>query len=388
MLAGTWDESPQNNGIAHFLEHMLFKGTHSRSSLELADSLESLGGHLNAFTSKEQTCFYAHFLDEHLDIAVEVLADMILNSKMSDQDIQLEKEVILEEITELNDSPGDLVHEFFIESLFSPHPLSYPILGNKDSVERITRNNLFDFLQGNYTGNRTVIAAVGNVDHLRIVELAARNFDGIPLSSDRMEYSMEKEMPSQKVVENNFQQAHLCMGRRAYSYTDERRHALLLLYTILGAGMSSRLFQNIREKHGLAYSIYSFVDFFKDSGIFGIYLGTDRDKLDLAIGLVNQELKALSTKPVPEDELNKRKNQMKGNLLLGMESTSNRMDRLAKMEIYYGSFRPIEDTIHLIQGVNQDQLLAISADLFQEGELYSTILRPSENLVNIAANAG
>jgi predicted Zn-dependent peptidase len=388
VLAATCDESPRNNGIAHFLEHMVFKGTHSRSSLELADSLESLGGHLNAFTGKEHTCFYAQVLSEHIDVAIEVLADMILNSRMSDGDIETEKDVVLEEITELNDNPGDLVHEYFVQSLYKPHPLSYSILGNKDSVRQISRDDLLEFLQRNYAGNRVVIAAAGNVEHERVVELTARYFAAIPASSTRLEFSLSGEVPTHDVFENNFQQAHLCLGRRAFSYSDQRRHALLLLNTILGAGMSSRLFQNIREKHGLAYSIYSFVDFFMDTGMFGIYLGTDREKLDLAIELVKKELNNLSQKPVPEDELLKRKNQMKGNLLLGMESTSNRMDRLARMETYYEEFKPIEATIRSIESVNQEQILEIAAGLFREAELYSTILRPADHIANLHMKAG
>ena len=345
ILAGTSDEVIEENGIAHFLEHMVFKGTHAKSTLELADALESLGGHLNAFTSKEHTCYYAHVLDEHVGTAVDVLADMILNSKMTEKDIEMEKDVVLEEISEQEDSPGDLVHEYFSQSLFPDHPLGYSILGSKETVSGIRRSSLLDFLHNNYTANRIVISTVGNLEHNQIVDLVKEHFAALPGHSKRLDVALGSDTPNKLVFENKFQQAHLCIGRRAFNYSDPRRYPLLLLNTILGAGMSSRLFQNIREKHGLAYSIYSFVDFLQHSGVFGIYLGTDHERLDFAHDLVLKELDILKTESVPTEELERRKNQLKGNLLLGLESTSSRMDRLARMEIYRGNVIPIVETI-------------------------------------------
>lgn len=388
VLAGTMDERPQNNGIAHFLEHMVFKGTDSRSSQELADSLESLGGSLNAYTSKEHTCYYAHILDEHVNIAIEVLADMMLHSRLSEKDIAIEKDIVLEEITELEDDPGELVHEYFVQALFQPHPLSYSILGSRETVKQITREDLIDFLNLNYGGNRIIISAVGNVDHPQVEELVEKYFVHIKKPSERNGVTLTTEVPSRTIFENNFQQAHVCLGKRIFNYTDERRYALMVLNTILGTGMSSRLFQNIREKHGLAYSIYSFVDFFQDAGVFGIYLGTDKDKIDLSLEVVNKELETLVKKPIPNDELLKRKNQIKGNLLLGMESTSNRMDRLAKMEIYHGKFIPLEKTIVEIESVNQKQLSELASEIFQENKLFCTIFKPTGNIPNLSIKTG
>lgn len=388
VLAGTRDENLQNNGIAHFLEHMVFKGTKTRTSLELADSLESLGGQINAYTSKEHTCYYAHLLDEDLDIAIEILADMMLNSKLSTGDIQIEKDIVLEEITELEDDPGELVHEFFLQSLFQPHPMSYSILGSKETVKEIIQEDLIDFHISNYTANRIIISAAGNVDHDQVLNLVNKYFCNIPKLSNRKNTALSAENPSQSIYENKFQQAHICLGKRIFNYADERRYALMVLNTILGAGMSSRLFQNIREKHGLAYSIYSFVDFFQEAGIFGVYLGTDKEKIDLTLDLVKKELQKLIDEPIPKDELFKRKNQLKGNLILGMESTSNRMDRLAKMEIYHGKFIPLEETIKAIETVDQDQLIELAFELFQESKLFYTIFKPTGSHPSLTMKAG
>lgn len=388
VLAGTADETPANNGIAHFLEHMVFKGTKSRDTLALADSLESLGGSLNAYTSKEYTCYYAHVLDEHLEVAVDVLADMILNSKFSKKDILMEKDVVQEEIAELDENPGDLVHEYFIQSLYRPHPLSYSILGTKSSLSNITRQDLIDFLDHNYTANRMIIAAVGNLGHTQLVDLVCRYFDSVRGYSERNTSALENEKPEKTILKSGFHQAHLCMGRRAFNYTDPRRYDLIVLNTILGAGMSSRLFQNVREQHGLAYSIYSFIDFLKDSGLFGIYLGTDHERLDFAIDLVLKEFSRLQNHPVPDDELQKRKNQLKGNLLLGLEGTSSRMDRLAKMEIYRGRVIPIDETIRAIESVTEKRILELAYDLLDEKHLYSTILKPLEPSRGITKKAG
>ncbi len=377
ILSGTIDETRENNGVAHFLEHMVFKGTESRSAFEIADSLEALGGHLNAFTGKEITCYYAHILDENIDLAVDILTDLIMNPGLSEEDISKEKQVVLEEINELKDSPDELVQEYFIQSLYEPHPISFSTLGTKISVNSLTRKNILDFLKLNYTADRIVVAAAGNLKHEKIVELSRKFLQKLPVSSKRNSSSLPEENQITKRISNNFQQAHICMGRRSFSYSDQRRYPMLLLNTILGFGMSSKLFQNIREKHGLAYSIYSFADFLKNTGVFGIYLGTDKDKIDKAIELVEFELDAFKCNPVGEEELIKKKNQLKGNLLLGLESTSNRMNRLAKTEINYNRFFSINSIITAIDSVTIDQIYDISCWLFEEGKLSKFILEPA-----------
>lgn len=377
ILAGTVDESRDNNGVAHFLEHMVFKGTESRSSFEIADSLEALGGHLNAFTSKEITCYYAHVLDENIDLAVDILTDLIMHPRLADEDISKEKQVVVEEINELKDSPEELVQEYFIQSLYEPHPISFSTLGTKESVNSLTRRKILDFLKSNYTADRIVVAAAGNLEHEKIVELSRKYLQELPVSSNRNSNSLPKEKQITKRVSNNFLQAHICMGRRSFSYSDKRRYPMLLLNTILGFGMSSKLFQNIREKHGLAYSIYSFADFLKNTGVFGIYLGTDKEKIDKAIELIETELDTFKCNLVDKEELEKKKNQLKGNLLLGLESTSNRMNRLAKTEINYNRFFSINTIITSIDSVTIDQIYELSCWLFKEKKLSKIILEPA-----------
>ena len=377
ILAGTIDETTENNGIAHFVEHMVFKGTESRTSLEIADSLESLGGHINAFTGKEITCFYAHVLDENIEIAIDILADLIINPLLAVKDVEREKRVVLEEIGELEDSPDELIHEYFIESLYKPHPISFSTLGKRKTINSLNRNKIIKFIQSNYSGNRIVVAAAGNIDHENVVDTVSKYLIDIKKSSDRSTNILQKEKITKKVIENNFQQAHICIGRRGFSYCDPRRYSLLLLNTILGFGMSSRLFQNIRERHGLAYSIYSFVDFLKDTGLFGVYLGTDKENIDFSIELVKKEMNTFIQEPISDEELDKRKNQLKGNLLLGLESTSNRMNRLAKTEINYGKFHSIDSIIVAIDNVTSDQIFELSSWLFAEEQLSTIILKPA-----------
>ncbi len=377
ILSGTIDENVENNGIAHFVEHMVFKGTKSRTSLELADSLESLGGHINAFTGKEITCYYAHILDENVEIAIDILADLIINPLLAEKDIEREKKVVLEEIGELEDSPDELIHEYFIESLYKPHPISFSTLGNKNTVNSLNRNKIEKFIQNNYSGNRIVVAAAGNLNHEKVVETADKYLTDIKKYTDRSSSNLKEEKTRTKIIENNFQQAHICIGRRGFSYSDSRRYPLLLLNTILGFGMSSRLFQNIREKHGLAYSIYSFADFLKNTGVFGVYLGTDKENIDLGIELVKKELNIFKKELISKIELDKRKNQLKGNLLLGLESTSNRMNRLAKTEINYSKFNTIDSIIVAIDNVTREQIFELASWLFIEDQLSTIILKPA-----------
>lgn len=379
IQAGTCDEAPEYNGVAHFVEHMVFKGTETRSSLEIADAIESLGGSINAFTSKELTCFYAQVLDENIEVALEILSDLVLHPRLDENDIEREKGVVLEEIMELEDTPSELVHEIFIQDLFKPHPLSFSILGTKETVQRLGREDILRFMSENYSANRVVVAAAGNLDHNHVVRLAEKFLGRLSSASSRNLPELPPERPATNVVKNRFQQAHICIGRRAFHYTHPRRYPLLLLNTILGYGMSSRLFQNIREKHGLAYSIYSFADFLKDTGIFGVYLGTDPENIDLSVELVKKELKDLKENHLDNGELEKRKNQLKGNLILGLESTSGRMNRLAKMEIYRGDFLSIEIIIQSINAVTEEDIHSVAEELFDDHQLYLTILKPEEN---------
>lgn len=374
--AGTRDEPAEKNGIAHFLEHMVFKGTKTRTSFELADTLEALGGSLNAFTSKEITSFYAHVLDEHLEIAVDILADLLNHPLFDSQELEKEKNVVIEEIKDLEDAADDLIFDYFFEDIFSPHSLSFPTLGKKEIVRNFRREDLIEFREKNYTSNRIIIVAAGNIEHEILVDLCEKYFSQDQSFSRRNLLEFPPEKPAR--LERNYhgQQAHVCIGCRTIPYSAPGKYPLLLTNTILGTGMSSRLFQTLREKYGLVYSVFSFADFFIDTGVFGVYFGTDEENIERSIELINSELTKLLNHELKEDELFKRQSQLKGNLLLGLESTSNRMERLAKMEIYSHGFHTLDDVIQSIDQVKLDDVFKIANDYFHPNRLYQTIIRP------------
>jgi len=374
--AGTRDEPIQKNGIAHFLEHMVFKGTKTRSAFKLADTLEALGGALNAFTGKELTSFYAHVLDEHLEVAVDILADLLQNPLFDSLELEKEKNVVIEEIKDLEDAPDDLIFDYFFQDVFSHHPLSFPTLGKEDIVRSFKREDLLEFKEKNYTSNRIVIAAAGNIEHQQLVDLAGKYFSKIKTYSERDLSKLPEEGPARHERTYHAQQAHVCMGCRTMPYSAPEKYPLLLANTILGAGMSSRLFQTLREKYGLVYSVFSFTDFFIDTGVFGVYFGTDKKNIDRAIELTNSEFNRLLNKELLEDELAKRQSQLKGNLLLGLESTSNRMERLAKMEIYFHGFHTLDDVIQSIDQVTLEDIFIVANNYFDSSRLYQTIIRP------------
>ncbi len=378
--AGTRDETPEKNGLAHFLEHMVFKGTENRNAFEIADTLESLGGSLNAFTSKELTSYYAHVLDEHVGIAMDVLSDLILHPLFDPEDIKKEKNVVIEEIRDMEDTPDDLIFEYFFRDLFHPHPLSFSTLGQKEIVRNLTRNDLLEFLKSEYTANRIIVAAAGNVEHAQVVDLAATYFSNLPSGGKRDLGKLPEPGANIHFWPGNAQQTHMCLGCQTVPYNHPKRHSLLLLNTILGGGMSSRLFQLLREKYALAYSVFSFADFYLDTGVFGVYIGTDESKIDKTIDLILQEFEKL-----PRDkfeEIEKKKSELKGNLLLGLESTSNRMSRLAKMEIYFNEFHTLDDVIHSIEGVTVQDVLSTAEEFLNRERLVETIMKPKSMNLN------
>jgi predicted Zn-dependent peptidase len=378
VKSGTRNESERCNGVAHFLEHMMFKGTEKRSALEIARSLESVGGYLNAFTSKEQTCFYAEILDEHLPRAVEVLSDMVCHSVFDPEEFEKERQVILDEISSVEDTPDEYIQDVFVEKLFPRNSLGFPILGTKQSIGRLTREQLLSFYRRHYAMENMVIAAAGSLEHQELVELCERYFD-LPEKGNS-----DDPEPVQEIGRGSFtitrpvNQAHLCLGTSALPYDHPRKYELLLLNTMLGVGMGSRLFQNIREKHGLAYAIYSFLDFYRYEGLLGIYLGTEKKKLEKARQLLMKELHKITTKPISHRELEQLKSQVKGNFVLGLESTAKRMSRLAKMEIYLERFMDMDEVIEKIESVSRDSLFELSREMFEEKEFLEVTFLPGE----------
>lgn len=376
--AGTRDENPEENGIAHFLEHMVFKGTKTRTAFELADTLEALGGALNAFTSKELTSFYAHVLDEHLEIAIDILADLLINPLFDPQELEKEKNVVIEEIKDLEDAPDELIFDYFFNDIFSPNPLGLPTLGKKEIVSQFNRENLIRFKEKNYTSNRIVVAAAGNIEHQQLVDFVGKYFSEIQSKSVRNLLELPPEKPTRVQRIYHAQQAHVCIGCRTNRYSAPEKYPILLANTVLGSGMSSRLFQTLREKYGLVYSVFSFADFFLDTGVFGVYIATEEKNICQSIDLIHSEFEKLLNKQLEEAELNKRQSQLKGNLLLGLESTSNRMERLAKMEIYFNGFHTLDDVIHSIDNVQLNDIFEISNTYLNSDKLYQTIIRPGQ----------
>ena len=377
IKSGSRDESKEANGMAHFLEHMLFKGTERRSAREIARSLESVGGYLNAFTSKEQTCYYAEILDNQISKAVDVLSDMICHSVFAPKELEKERQVILDEIDSVEDSPDDLVQDIFVEKLYPDHSLGLPILGSRSSVNRVTRELLIEFYQKFYSSDNILIAAAGNIEHDRLVDLCEIKFQLTSNNESNASQSSPQIGQGEYLLSRQINQAHICLGTSALPYNHHLKYELLLLNTMLGVGMGSRLFQNIRELHGVAYSVYSFVDFFKDNGLLAIYLGTDRSKKDRAISLIEKELKKLQSKPLSRTELQRVKAQLKGNLLLGLENTPRRMSRLAKMEIYLQKYQDVDQIIRDIDNVSSDSISTLVKQIFDQEQMLQVVFLPN-----------
>ncbi|MCG3117974.1 MAG: putative zinc protease [bacterium] len=374
---GTRDERPAENGISHFLEHMMFKGTKRRKASDIAESIEAVGGHLNAFTGKELTCYYAHVLDENLALAVDVLADMLAGSVFDADEMVKEKSVVIEEINSVEDTPEDLVQDFFMRDLFPEHALGYSTLGTRASVSAFEREQLFDYIARHYTQNRLLVAAAGNIQHADLVAEVGERLSLLPPNGARVVTAPSVQSIPSSVTEDDCSQTHICLGTWALRFDDPRKFILLVLNTLLGGGMSSRLFQTIREQHGLAYSVFSFHDFMLDTGMFGVYLGTDPERAEQATALLRQELRKLRDDQVAAAELQRTISQLKGSLMLGLESTSSRMSRLAKMEIYLGEYVTLDEVCAGIENVTAGQIQQLAQELFADERMTSTIIRPA-----------
>ncbi|RMG68162.1 MAG: insulinase family protein [Calditrichaeota bacterium] len=382
VKTGTRFECPRQMGVAHFLEHMMFKGTERRTPRQIARSLESVGGHLNAFTSKELTCYFAEVLDEDLQRAVDVLSDILCHSTFPPKELEKERLVILDEIQGLEDSPEELVQDFFVEKLFGNHSLSYPILGRIETVSRISREDLVNFYSQHYLAPRVVVAAAGNVDHEHLVALCRRYF-AFPEHNQPISLEPPQQFArGEYLIKRAINQVHVCAGVPAVAYGDPYQFHLLVLNTVLGGGMSSRLFQNIRERYGVAYAIYSFLDFYFDTGLLSVYLGTDRKNLARALKLLDREFERLRKHPISTRELIEAKAQIKGNLMLGLESTARRMTRLAKMEVYLNRFEDIDQTVERINRVSQEELWHFTRRLLEEDRILRVILLPQSDHAN------
>jgi predicted Zn-dependent peptidase len=374
---GSRHESDAQSGVAHFVEHMLFKGTSSRSAQAIAQTIDSIGGQLDAFTSKEYAGYYIKVLDEHLDVAIDLLSDMLMRPALAPGDVTKEQGVILEEIKMVEDAPDDLVHELFAQQFWPKHPLGRPILGTPETVSSFTSGGLRDYFSRTYAAPNLLVVAAGHLEHGQLRDLVARAFADLPKAA-RAETTAPPAVTrgvAQRV--KDIEQSHICVGTPAYHQAHVNRHALYVLNTILGGSMSSRLFQHIREERGLAYAVFSNRTTYSDAGMITIYAGCASDKVAEIVDLALAELHDLRTTPVPADELGRAKDHLKGSLMLGLESTSSRMSHLARQYVYFGRHYSLDEILKAIDEVTADAVQRIANDLFQDKALAATVVGPA-----------
>ena len=375
IKSGSRHEDPRVNGISHFVEHMVFKGTSNRSAEDIARQVDSIGGNMDAFTGKETICFNIKVLDEHLPIAVDVLSDMVLHPVFDGKEIVRERGVILEEIKMDEDNPDYLVHEIFTQNFFKGHPLGKPILGTKETVRRFDQPAILDYYGGKFAPGNMIISAAGNLDHHEVVELLRERFETLPPVANGWQDTPPKTN-SRIILRNkkSLEQVQICVGVPSYSISHDRRYVTYVLNTLLGGGMSSRLFQNIREKQGLVYSIFSELNPFRDAGMLSVYAGTSRESASKVVRAIVNEFRQLKEVPISEEELKRAKDQLKGSLMLSLESSTARMSNLARQEMYYDHFISMDEIINRIQAVTVEDLLRSANELFQPELIAVTIL--------------
>ena len=375
IKSGSRCEDAEINGISHFVEHMLFKGTRSRSAQSIAREMDSIGGNLDAFTGKETICFNVKSLADHVPIALDVLADLVLNPTFVSTEIERERGVILEEIKIDEDNPDVLVHELFTQNFWKDHPLGKPILGTTKTVGRLDQQKLFDYHIGRFRGGNMVFSAAGNLEHDQFVEAVTHKFAS--LSPGEASQKLQAPQASARILLQNkksLEQVQLCMGVPAPPITDGNRYATLILNTVLGGGMSSRLFQTVREERGLAYAIYSDLSPYSDTGSLCVYAGTSAAKALEVVDLVLAEFRNLKEVPLGDEELTRAKDQLKGNILMGLESSNSRMANLARQEMYFHQFFTAEEVIARIDAVAAEQVQEMARRLFVPDRIAITLL--------------
>ncbi len=381
LRTGSRHESAEENGISHFIEHMLFKGTKHRTAEEIARAADAIGGHLDAFTAKECTSFSIKVLDEHLPHAYEILGDLAKNPLFDPEHIAKERRVVREEIKMVEDTPDDLVHEIFTQTYWGGHALGRPILGTRQTVGHFDRQEILNYFGHYYRPNNIVVSAAGNVEHERVLELTTKEFGSIPAGppiqgSPPPVANPHIKQKSKKEIE----QVHICIGTPAFPQTHERRFAGYIVNSVLGGGMSSRLFQNIREKHGLAYAVFSSLNTFRDAGCLSIYAGTAADKARHVVQLIIEELCRMKETALTPEELQHAKDYLKGNLLLSLESTMSRMAHLARQEMYFGRHVSLDEIAAGVDAVTAEQVQQVGRELFRSDQIAATILGPQDHI--------
>jgi predicted Zn-dependent peptidase len=370
---GSRDEREDEGGLTHFVEHMLFKGTEQRSALEIAKQLDAVGGMANAFTSKENTCFHAKVLDTHLPLVVDILADIFLHSVFADREVEREREVILQEINMVEDTPDEQIYVLFNQAFWDGNPLARPVLGTARTVRTFTREMALAYLGRAYHPERIVLSAAGNVDHQQLLNLVVPALCGMQRHSHGLQRIPPTVTPGLSLYPKNLEQVHLCLGTRGASMLDEERYCCGILNVILGGNMSSRLFQQVRERCGLAYSICSFLSSHTDAGMLGVYGAVRQENAKKTLELIGTELQRLKRERISAGELRDAKEHIKGGLYLAAENSDNRMSRLAKNEINFGRFIPFEEIEAGLERVTADEVQTMAQEIFRP-ELISLVL--------------
>jgi predicted Zn-dependent peptidase len=376
---GSRHESPEQNGISHFIEHLLFKGTERRSAAQIAEEMDAVGGVLNAFTAKEHTCYYAKVLDENLPLAIDLLTDIFLNSRFDSEEIERERSVILQEISQAEDTPDDYVHDLFSLDFYNDHPLARPICGTAETVTSFARANFLSFFKSRYRPRRVIISAAGHLSHAVLVREMAERLGSVTDGAGSQAQPIEGERAPQ--IRNGvfqhpkpLEQVHLCLGGAGIYQAHPKRYAAYVLNTILGGGMSSRLFQEIREKRGKAYSVYSFMSTYRDVGYLGIYAGTNMGSVEEVVDLILKELKSLAAGNIKDDEIRRTQGQIVGSMMLGLESTDSWMSHIARNEIYFGRSITTEEIVQGIRAVSHEEIVDLARSLFRPQGMALTLL--------------
>jgi predicted Zn-dependent peptidase len=375
---GSRDEMERENGISHFVEHMIFKGTRNRSSLQIAKELDAIGGLSNAFTGKEHTCYHSKVLDKHLSTLAEILSDIFLNSIFDPKDMDRERQVILQEINMMEDTPEDRIHVLFNRLCWIDHPLGMCVLGTDQTVSNIRKETILDYLDRFYTPSRIIITAAGNIEHDALVAHFEPLFNSIKSSNEGPLRSIPHVHADISCQWKDLEQAHICLGGKAPNLSSDVRFAGAVLNTILGGNMSSRLFQEIREKRGLAYSLYSFLSAYMDSGLLGVYVGTDPSQVNQVLEIVNREIRKIRNGEISKSDLSAALEHLIGGVLLGAENTDVRMMRLAKNDYVFGRYVSYEELVAKLQEVTVDQVVAVAQNTFQDDEVSLVTLGPTK----------
>jgi predicted Zn-dependent peptidase len=380
VTIGIWVESGSRfeprrlGGISHFLEHLLFKGTERRTAAQIAEEIDAVCGVLNAFTGKEYTCYYARVLAEHAALAIDLLADLFLHSRFDPTEIDRERTVVLQEISQSEDTPDDYIHDLFNLHYWPEHPLSFPVCGTSETVQELARADFVDFLAARYRPDRLIIAAAGEITHDALEHWAARDFGHLTGTAVTVDGAAPRPVRGVFTVEKPLEQVHLCVGVPGVAQDADQRYAAYLLNTALGGGMSSRLFQQIRENRGHAYSVFSFLSSFRDAGYLGVYVGTAAEWVEEVMSVIASELRAVAGDGLRPDELARAKNQLKGSMLLGLETSDSRMSRIAKNEVYFQRDFPLAEVAARIDATRNDEIVALAEQLVRPEHMAVALL--------------